>query len=60
MKDQKFHQIRIIWKDITSPISIPRQTKNKLVDLLGNFISDYWINCQQINDSQQGEDQHEK
>jgi hypothetical protein len=31
-----------------------------LVDLLGDFISDYWKNCKQINDSQPREDQYEK
>ena len=60
MKIQKFHQSQIIWKDMASPISIPKQTRNKLVDLLGNLLSEYWKNCKQINDSQQSEDQHEK
>ncbi|CAB1062917.1 hypothetical protein D1BOALGB6SA_7699 [Olavius sp. associated proteobacterium Delta 1] len=60
MKNQKFHQIQIIWQDMASPISIPRQTRNRLVDLLGNLISEYWKNCKQINDSQQREDQNEK
>ena len=60
MKIQKFHQLQIIWKDMASPISIPRQTQNRLIDLLGDLISEYWENCKQINDSQQREDQYEK
>jgi len=60
MKIQKFHQLQIIWKDMASPISIPRQTRNRLVDLLVNLISEYWKNCKQFNDSQQREDQNEK
>ena len=60
MKIQKFHQLQMIWKNMASPISIPKQTRNKLVDLLGNLISEYWKNCKQINDSKQSEDEHEK
>ena len=60
MKIQKFHQLQIIWKDIPSPISIPKEARNRLADLLGDLISAYWKNCKQINDSQQSEDEHEK
>ena len=60
MKNQKFHQIQIIWNDMASPISIPSKTRNRLVDLLGDFIFDFWKNCKQINDSQQREDQDEE
>jgi hypothetical protein len=59
MKIAKFHQLPIIWKDIASPISIPKQTQNKLVDLLGNLIAECWKNCKQINESQHREDENE-
>lgn len=60
MKIQKFHQKQIIWKEIASPISIPKQTRNKLVDLLGNLLSEYWKNCKQFNDTQHREDGNEQ
>ena len=60
MEIQKFHQLQIIWKDLTSPITIPSQTRIRLADLLGDLLSNYWKNCQEINDSQQREGQYEK
>jgi hypothetical protein len=60
MEIQKFHQLQIIWKDIASPISIPQETRNRLADLLGDLVSDYWKNSKQIDDSQQREDPYEK
>ena len=60
MKIQESHQLQIIWKDMASPISIPKQTRNKLVDLLGNLISEYWRNCKPIKDSLHREDENEK
>ena len=60
MKRQKLHQLQIIWKDIPSPISIPKEARNRLADLLGDLISAYWKNCKQINDSQQREDEYDK
>ena len=60
MEIQKFHQLQIIWKDITSPILIPKETRNRLADLLGDLICVYWKNCKEINESQQREDQDDK
>jgi len=41
-------------------ISIPKETRNRLADLLGDLLSAYWKNCKEINDSQQREDEYDK
>ena len=60
MERHRFHQLQIIWKDIASPISIPKETRNRLADLLGDLLSAYLKNCKEINDSQQREDEYDK
>ncbi|MCP4259378.1 MAG: hypothetical protein GY774_18010 [Planctomycetes bacterium] len=60
MQIQRFHQLQIIWKDIPSPISVPKEARNRLADLLGDLVSDYWKNCKQIDDPQQREDAYDK
>jgi hypothetical protein len=60
MQIQRFHQLQIIWKDIPSPISVPKEARNRLADLLGDLVSDYWKNCKEIDDSQQREDPYDK
>jgi hypothetical protein len=60
MQNQKFHQLQIIWKDIPSPISVPKEARNRLADLLGHLVSDYWKNFKEIDDSQQREDRYDK
>ena len=42
MKKQQYHQLHIIWDHIASPIKIPAETRNRLVDLLGELLSSYW------------------
>ena len=42
MRRQKEHQLQIIWEHIPSRISIPAETKEGLVNLLGDLISAYW------------------
>ena len=42
MRRQKEHQLQIIWEHIPSRISIPAETEEKLVNLLGDLISVYW------------------
>ena len=60
MQNQKFHQLQIIWKDIASPISVPKEARNRLADLLGDLVSDYWKNFKEIDDSQQRHDPYDK
>jgi hypothetical protein len=60
MEIQRFHQLQIIWNNIPSPISVPKEARNRLADLLGDLISAYWKNCKKIDDSQQREDPYDR
>jgi len=58
MEIHKLHQARIIWKDMASPVSIPRETQDRLAGLLGDLIAEYWVNCKEINCPEKEEDQN--
>ena len=45
MKKQQSHQLHIIWDYIASPIKIPAETRERLVDFLSELLSAYWQEC---------------
>ncbi len=44
MKTKKCRQQKIIWENLTSPIPIPRETQKRLIELIGEMVSNYWEN----------------
>ena len=47
MKKQQSQQLHIIWDYIASPIKIPAEIRERLVDLLGELLSAYWQECRE-------------
>ena len=60
MRRQKEHQRQIIWEHIPSRISIPAETKEGLVNLLGDLISAYWQGRKANNYHGQKGDDHDR
>ncbi len=42
MANQNSQQLQMVWDEILIPISIPPNTQGKLVQLLAEFLCDYW------------------
>ena len=60
MEKKKGHQLQIIWGNIASPISIPAETKNRLINLLGNLLSFYWQESKKNNYHRQKGEKHDR
>ena len=60
MERQQMHQLQIIWEYIPSPISIQPETRKRLADLLGEFLSAYWEGCKANNNNLPRGDEHDK
>jgi len=60
MERQKAHQLQIIWERIPSRISIPAETKKRLVNLFGDLLSAYWQGCNGNNYHRQKGDEHDR
>jgi hypothetical protein len=58
MEKKRAHQLQIIWEHIPSPISIPAETKKRLVNFFGDLISAYWQGCKGNNCDRQKGDEH--
>ena len=60
MEKKGEHQLQIIWEDIPSRISIPAETKKRLVSALGDLLSAYWQGCKGNNSHRQKGDEHDR
>jgi len=58
MRRQKEHQLQIIWEHIPSRISIPAETEEGLVNLLGDLLAVYWQGRKANNYHRQKGDEH--
>jgi len=60
MRRQKEHQLQIIWEHIPSRITIPAETEEELVHLLGGLLSVYWQGRKPNNYHRQKGDEHDR
>ncbi len=60
MERQGGHQLKIIWENIPSPISIQAETRMRLADLLGDLLSAYWEGCKAGEKNPPRRDEHDK
>ena len=60
MERTKGHQLQIIWGNIASPISIQAETKKRLINLLGDFLSSYWHESKKNNYHRQKGGKHDR
>ena len=59
MERKHEHQLQIIWEYIPSPISIPPETRKRLVDLLGDLLSAHIKGCKAGNKNPLRGDEHD-